>query len=157
MECIDNIALPTSTVRIPSFESIGPTVEPQDLKERFDTRHFQLSNNLHIIANLKFLYFPTLTLNKLLKEERANSIGSVALFSIGLDNHSSIYFGPVIFFVFRSIVGVDRMAHVRRHEKRSSDRLGMKGWRWREPLEERWDQGRLSTSGRHAANFFVVE
>lgn len=31
MECMDNIGLPTSTVRIPILDSIGPTVEPHDL------------------------------------------------------------------------------------------------------------------------------
>ena len=34
MECIDNMGLPTSTVRIPIFESIGPTVLPQGLKKK---------------------------------------------------------------------------------------------------------------------------
>ena len=33
MECIDNMGLPTSTVRTPIFESIGPTVLPQGLKK----------------------------------------------------------------------------------------------------------------------------
>ena len=31
MECIESIAQPTSTVRTPIFDSIGPTVEPQGL------------------------------------------------------------------------------------------------------------------------------
>lgn len=31
MECIESIAQPTSTVRTPSFDSIGPTVEPHGL------------------------------------------------------------------------------------------------------------------------------
>ena len=34
MECIDNMLLPTSTVRIPIFERKGPTVLPHDLGGR---------------------------------------------------------------------------------------------------------------------------
>ena len=32
MECMDSIAFPTSTVRMPIFDSIGPTVDPHALK-----------------------------------------------------------------------------------------------------------------------------
>lgn len=31
IECMDSIALPTSTVRIPIFDNMGPTVDPQGL------------------------------------------------------------------------------------------------------------------------------
>ena len=36
MECIDNMGFPTSTVRIPIFESIGPTVLPHGLGTNMD-------------------------------------------------------------------------------------------------------------------------
>ena len=50
IECIDNMGLPTSTVRSPIFESIGPTVLPQGLKiftirfnKSFDSEKIELT------------------------------------------------------------------------------------------------------------------
>lgn len=111
---MDSMALPTSTVRTPSFESIGPTVDPQALRAcSNDIRRLQMSTNLHIVWNFILLHFPTLALNELLEKKCANSVGSVALRSISLNNHPSVDLGPVIFFVFGSVVGVDRVTHVR--------------------------------------------
>lgn len=101
MECMDNMAFPTSTVRIPIFDSIGPTVDPHGLRMLFDTFILMTDKEpcSHVISHFKFLHLTTFLCNKLLYDERTYRISGIALFRVRLDDNSSIHQGSVVNFV----------------------------------------------------------
>ena len=76
IECIDNMGLPTSTVRIPIFESIGPSVVPQGLYIYIYILLLdsiimlrKKNRNLHIISSNKMLYLASFSFNELFDNE----------------------------------------------------------------------------------------
>lgn len=114
IECMDSMALPTSTVRIPIFDSIGPTVDPQGLGRwmRFCCHRNKRDQGLHVIPNFKLLDFPTLPFHELLHDKRCDSVASISLFGIRFDNNATIHAWFVLFFMLGSVIGVHGMTHV---------------------------------------------
>lgn len=110
---MERIAVPTSTVRTPIFDKIGPTVDPHALKivQSASGNHRALQY-VHVVADLEFLHPSTLLLNELLHNEATDSVAGVRLVRVGLDYDATVDFRRVVLFVARRIVGVNGMAHI---------------------------------------------
>ena len=141
MECIDNIAFPTSTVRKPSLLNIGPTVEPQGLCHRVSQGAEAKGVNKyeHVIPDFEFLNLSTLALNELLHQETTNCIAGITLFSVGFDDDTMVHLRLVIALVLGFVIGMDRVTHIRRYQKRPRNRLAIRCGSGRESFDEGGD------------------
>ena len=116
MECIDSIALPTSTVRIPILDNIGPTVEPQILQQVFTSDLAEVTDwsriDVHVIATFKILHSSALPIDKLLHQETSNGIGCVFLFRIRLENYTTVHHWLVVVLVLGRVIWMHRVGHI---------------------------------------------
>lgn len=119
MECIERIAQPTSTVRMPSLDSIGPTVEPHDLRIKFRPHapHIYVLDYAHIISNFVFLHVTTFLLYQVLDDEAAYRIAGIALAGICLDDDTAVHPRRMVLFMFRAVIGMYRMRNIAADQK----------------------------------------
>lgn len=141
MECIESIGQPTSTVRTPSLDSPGPTVDPHALGigkyvRLLECRPPQGGVYAHIVADLVILHLPPLALDELLDEECADRVGRVALLRIRLDHDATVDARRVVVLVTPGVVRVECVRHVRTDEERACNALRECTGRGREPVEQ---------------------
>lgn len=74
-------------------------------------------SDAHVVANFKFLHLSAFLLEQFFDQKCANSIASVPLLSVGLNDNSTIDTRSVIIFVLARVVRVHGVTHVRRNKK----------------------------------------
>jgi hypothetical protein len=103
------------------------------------------------------LHLPTLPLDQLFDQKGSNCIARILLLGIGLDDNSTVHLWRMIVLVFRGVIWVNGVPHVRRHQERARDGLCERPCSGRKPMKQKWYQGRLRARRRDATDLLMIE